>query len=241
MPGHWSFRRVAVALAIFASVWLLSASQAQAQFRGPNPLFPTVTFPPAPMVPILNNGSLHTAMNPGATKPGQLAFSNIAAIPQDLRLVCNGIPVSTTRIAVALDGKPGASGTPLIIPQGPNVPPLVINVGFGVSAPTATVGVRPWWPLDDVAYQICGWGASRSPRTSYPNPAASMLTGASFMNSQMNSGNYPFFSSMGDSSYRDDNPFSSFDKKSDSDSKDSTDAKKDSTDPKKGPTEEGSK
>lgn len=144
-----------------------------------------------PINSTLNNGSLHTAINPNAGLPGQLPFSNIAAMNEDLRLVCNGIPIQPSRLVTALDGYPGG-GTSLVIPnpnfpaclaQNPNCPPFfLVNTGTAISAPTGSINVRPWFPIDDTIYQICGWGGKKAPKnmtqiaTSAQQPAPTIPT-----------------------------------------------------------------
>ncbi len=76
------------------------SAKAQLKFRGNNnnTAPPPVVFPPAPPIPMLNNGSLQTTANPNGALPNQVPFIYIAALPQDCRLNNNGVFVWEPRL-----------------------------------------------------------------------------------------------------------------------------------------------
>lgn len=171
-------------LLVLIGLGFLCVEPAKSQF--PNRQFPSP----------LNNGSLRMTPNPTIfspsvsavptsfgpagiplTGPGTIPFTGIAGTNQDLRLLCNGVAVDPWRAVVALNGWPAASVNKQII-QTPGQPPQVINLGFGISpiVGTSGVAVRPWFPVDDVSYQICGWGCRRDPRQQYPTSAMGSYT-----------------------------------------------------------------
>lgn len=83
--------RNALGLLLVALVFGFTSETANAQkFRGPNTKPPVVTFPPAPNIPMVNNGSLYTFPNPTNGLPNQVPFAYIAVASQDCRLYHNG-------------------------------------------------------------------------------------------------------------------------------------------------------
>jgi hypothetical protein len=84
--------RNALGLVVLVAIFGFTSETAngQAKFRGPNTIPPIVVFPPAPNIPMNNNGSLYTFPNPTAGLPNQLPFAYIAVANQDCRLYHNG-------------------------------------------------------------------------------------------------------------------------------------------------------
>lgn len=99
------FRHLLLASAVLG---LLAAStesaNAQKIFRGNNPATapPPAIFPPAPQIPLLNNGSLQTTANPNSALPSQVPYIYIAGMAQDARLNNNGVFIWQPRLDSAV-------------------------------------------------------------------------------------------------------------------------------------------
>jgi hypothetical protein len=89
--------RNSVGLVLAVGILLVATSEGVAQFRQAN-TNPAFKIPPPQQIPLLNNGSLQISPNPQPGLPNANAFSFIAGLPQDARLLNNGVQLWQPRI-----------------------------------------------------------------------------------------------------------------------------------------------